>query len=279
VSQTVPTTARPKAPDYDAAVVEKKWRGEGSRIDWTQYEGLSYEAFRRRALDPSLSASEKVGFPDALREGAEDEILDSIATLVELRGRSGLLVVDIGCGCGRLTLQLIELCGAQGHELVLVDSAEMLGQLPDAASVRKMPGRFPDPAVQMDECLGRADAVIIYSVLQLVFVEASIFEFVDAALELVAPGGALLIGDVPNISKRKRFLASERGVAFHRAFMDAAENPDVDFNVIERAKIDDAVVLGLLARARAQGFDAYVLPQSPDLRFANRREDVLIRRP
>jgi 2-polyprenyl-3-methyl-5-hydroxy-6-metoxy-1,4-benzoquinol methylase len=260
-------------------LVEKKWRGEGSRIDWTQYEGLSYEAFRRRALDPSLSASEKVGFPDALREGAEGQILDSIATLVELDSRSGLLVVDIGCGCGLLTLRLIELCGAQGHELLLVDSAEMLGQLPDAASIRKRAGRFPDPAVQMDEYLGRADAVIIYSVLQLVFVEASIFEFVDAALELVAPGGALLIGDIPNISKRKRFLASERGAAFHRAYMDSAENPDVDFNVIERGKIDDAVVLGLLARARAQGFDAYVVPQPPDLRFANRREDVLIRRP
>jgi hypothetical protein len=61
--------------------------------------------------------------------------------------------------------------------------------------------------------------------------------------------------------------------------MGTAENPDVDFNVIERGKIDDSVILGLLARTRAQGFDAYLLPQPPDLRFANRREDVLIRRP
>jgi cyclopropane fatty-acyl-phospholipid synthase-like methyltransferase len=268
-----------RAARYDASVAEKVWKGEGSRIDWTQYEGLSYEAFRRRALDPSLSASEKIGFPDALREGAEDRILDSIATLVELSRRSGLLVVDIGCGCGVLTRRMIELCAAHGHELVLVDSAEMLSQLPDSASVRTMPGRFPDPALQMDEYLGRADAVIVYSVLQIVFVEASVFEFVDAALELLAPGGALLIGDVPNISKRKRFFASDRGAAFHRAFMGTAENPDVDFNVIERGKIDDSVILGLLARARVQGFDAYLLPQPPDLRFANRREDLLIRRP
>jgi cyclopropane fatty-acyl-phospholipid synthase-like methyltransferase len=260
-------------------VVEDVWKGEGSRIDWTQYEGLSFEAFRRRALDPSLSASEKIGFPDALREGAEDQILDSIATLVELGSRSGLLVVDIGCGCGELTRRMVELCAARGHELVLVDSAEVLSQLPDASSVRKMPGRFPDPGLDIDEYAGRADAVIVYSVLQIVFVEASVFEFVDAALELLASGGALLIGDVPNISKRKRFFASERGAAFHRAFMDSDEDPDVDFNVIERGKIDDSVVLGLLARARAQGFDAYVLPQAPELRLANRREDVLIRRP
>ena len=235
--------------------------------------------FPTATLDPSLSASEKIGFPDALREVAEDQILDSIATLVELGSRSGMLVVDIGCGCGVLTQRMVELCVAQGHELVLVDSAEVLNQLPDAAPVRKLPGRFPDPALHMDEYLGRADAVIVYSVLQIVFVEASVFEFVDATLDLLAPGGALLIGDVPNISKRKRFFASERGAAFHRAFMDSEENPDVDFNVIERGKIDDSVVLGLLARARAQGFDAYVLPQPPELRLANRREDVLIRRP
>lgn len=41
----------------------------------------------------------------------------------------------------------------------------------------------------MDEYLGRADAVIVYSVLQIVFVEASVFEFVDAAVELLASGG------------------------------------------------------------------------------------------
>jgi cyclopropane fatty-acyl-phospholipid synthase-like methyltransferase len=260
-------------------VVERVWRGEGSAVDWAQYEGLSYEAFRRRAVDPSLSASEKIGFPDVLREGAEDQILDSIATLAGVRRRSGMLVVDIGCGCGTLTRRLVELCGVLGHELLLVDSAEMLDQLPSTASVRKLPGRFPSPALHMDEYLGGADVVVVYSVLHYVFVEASVFEFVDAALELLAPGGSLLIGDVPNVSMRKRFFGSERGAAFHRAFMASAENPDVDFSVIERGKIDDSVVLGLLARARAQGFDAYVLPQPADLPLANRREDVLIRRP
>jgi hypothetical protein len=38
-------------------------------------------------------------------------------------------------------------------------------------------------------------------------------------------------------------------------------------------------LLGLVMRARAEGFDAYLLPQRPDLPFANRREDLLCRRP
>jgi hypothetical protein len=260
-------------------VVDRVGHGEGSRIDWAAFEGLSYEEFRRRAVDPSLTDSEKIGFPDALRAGAEERILESIVTLVELNRRAGLLVADIGCGCGALTRLLIDFCGAQGDELVLVDSAEMLDQLPDGEHVRKLPGRFPGPGLGMDRYAGRADAVIVYSVLQYVFVEASVFDFLDAALGLLAPGGVLLIGDVPNVSKRKRFFASESGAAFHRAFMGTTSDPDVDFNVIERGTIDDSVILGLLARSRAQGFDAYLLPQPADLRLANRREDILVRRP
>jgi hypothetical protein len=38
-------------------------------------------------------------------------------------------------------------------------------------------------------------------------------------------------------------------------------------------------VLALLARARAQGFHAWVLPQDAALPMGNRREDVLIRKP
>ena len=56
--------------------------------------------------------------------------------------------------------------------------------------------------------------------------------------------------------------------------------PKVIFNRIERRSIDDAVViLSLVARATSQGFDAYVLPQHRDLPMANRREDIVIRRP
>jgi hypothetical protein len=46
--------------------------------------------------------------------------------------------------------------------------------------------------------------------------------------------------------------------------------------VLERGKIDDAVLLGLVARYRAAGCHAYLLPQAAELPMANRREDMLI---
>jgi hypothetical protein len=89
----------------------------------------------------------------------------------------------------------------------------------------------------------------------------------------------MLIGDVPNLSKRRRFFGSANGVRFHQQFMHTQSLPEVHFNRLERHQIDDSVILALITRARNQGFDAYVLPQPPGLPFANRREDILIRRP
>ena len=63
-----------------------------------------------------------------------------------------------------------------------------------------------------------ACAILSYSVLHYVFVESSIWSFLDTSLDLLAHSGEMLIGDIPNISKRKRFFASPQGIAHHRAF-------------------------------------------------------------
>ena len=112
-----------------------------------------------------------------------------------------------------------------------------------------------------------------------VFAEGNVFSFIDKAIQLLAAGGELLIGDIPNTSQRKRFFDSETGIAFHRQFMGTDDKPEVVFNQLEPGEIDDAVLIGLMLRARASGCDAYVLPQRADLPMANRREDLLIRRP
>jgi hypothetical protein len=115
---------------------------------------------------------------------------------------------------------------------------------------------------------------------QYVFVEASLARFVDSAMMLLDDeAGGLLIGDVPNASMRKRFFASASGRAHHHRHYPGQPEPEFGFNAPELGQIDDAVVLSIVARARAAGFQAFVMPQGDALPMANRREDILIRRP
>ncbi|MFO1216871.1 MAG: SAM-dependent methyltransferase [Burkholderiaceae bacterium] len=249
-------------------------------VPLSRFEHLDFEGFRALALDPSLSRHEKVGFPDSYRDGKEEAIFaDMRAKLASLQ-RPGVRVIEIGPGCSALPVMLAEHCARLGGHVTFVDSAEMLAQLPMSPQTRLVPGRFPDALrAELPELAGRVDAIVAYSVLQYVFAEGNVFDFVDICLSLLAERGELLLGDLPNATMRKRFFAGSEGIATHRRHTGRPELPVVNFNRLEPGVIDDSVVLGLLARARAAGFHAWVVPQAPGLPMANRREDVLIRRP
>lgn len=242
---------------------------------------LDYEGFRKLALEPGLSAHEKIGFPDSYREGFEPAILaDILAKLPRLASDEGLSVVDIGPGCAALPRMLIDLCRDRRHTITLVDSPEMLALLPDVDGVtRKAPGLFPKNAAAVAAASGPADALICYSVLHYIYVDCNLFDFVDATVALLASGGRALIGDIPNHSKRRRFFATETGQAFHRAFTGSEDRYEVAHDTPVPGKIDDAVLMGLMQRAQAAGCDAYLLPQAADLPMANRRDDLLLARP
>lgn len=246
--------------------------------DHQRFGDLTFDGFRALATADGLSRYQRVGFPDSYRADREEAIYRDVRSKLTNLDATGRTVLDIGPGCSDLPGLLMDTCRRRGHSLVVCDSSEMLAHLPDEAFVSKVAGRFPHD-FEPSAFAGRIDVILVYSVLQYVFADASVFDFVDACQELLAPGGQLLIGDVPNVSKRKRFFASAAGVACHRAYTGSAEVPDVVFNAVERSKIDDAVVLAIVARARAAGFDGHVLPQAPDLPMANRREDILITRP
>jgi cyclopropane fatty-acyl-phospholipid synthase-like methyltransferase len=244
-----------------------------------RFEELRFADFRRMAQDPTLSPNEKIGFPDSYRQGFETAIYADIASKLTNLGQTRMRVLDIGPGCADLPRMLIEECRERGHSLVLVDSPEMLAQLPDGAGIEKIAGLYPDCGAALDRWRGAIDAILCYSVFHYVFVEAQFWRFIDKSIELLAPGGQMLIGDIPNISKRKRFFASATGAEFHKSFMSTNEAPEIDFTAVETDKIDDAVLLGVIMRVRLQGCDAYWLPQPRGLPMANRREDILICKP
>ena len=155
----------------------------------------------------------------------------------------------------------------------------MLSLLPDAGFIEKIPGCFPHVDGVFDKYKNTLNTIIAYSVIQYVFAEANLWDFIDRALSLLADGGEILLGDIPNMTMRKRFFTSAAGVKCHREFTGRDELPNVRFNELEPSQIDDSVVYSILMRVRAQGFHAWVLPQSLNLPMANRREDILIRKP
>jgi cyclopropane fatty-acyl-phospholipid synthase-like methyltransferase len=243
------------------------------------FSNLGFDDFRRMALDNTLSQNEKIGFPDSYRQGFEERIFEDInkkLTNLDLRKKT---ILDIGPGCGPLAHLLLEKGKNREHHLILVDSEEMLSQLPDNNNNKKVAGHFPECKENLQTYVNGVDAILCYSVLHYIFNESSLFKFIDTSMELLSPGGQMLIGDIPNISKRKRFFSSQPGIRFHQNFTATEEIPSVSFTTIEPGKIDDSVILSIIMRVRAQGCDAYWVPQSPQLPMANRREDILILKP
>ncbi len=240
----------------------------------------TFEDFKKLARDPGLSQYERIGFPDSYRSGKEDLIFnDIIAKLPTLAG-SGQTVLEIGPGCSGPALMMIDWCRRHQHQLLLVDSEEMLGHLPDEPFITKLTGKYPTECMALLEPhQGRVNTIVCYSVLHYIFAETNLFDFLDHSLLLLAPGGEMLIGDIPNQSKRKRFFSSANGIRFHQQFTGTNEIPKMDFTSLEVGKIDDSVLLGLVLRARGAGCEGYLLPQPDNLPMANRREDILIRKP
>jgi len=244
------------------------------------YDGYNYKKFQELACDSSLSKYEKIGFPDHYRQGAEEIIFKDIVSKTPLLTRQKRLrVLDIGPGCSDLQAYISQLCASHNHMLYVSDSDEMLKLIENSPHLVKVPGLFPQTADEISAQSGGLDVIICYSVLHYIFVDSNVWYFLDWVMKLLKDGGQALIGDIPNNSKRKRFFASPNGVNFHKKFMNTDQPPEVTFNCPEPGKIDDALLLSMVMHCQASGCDAYVVPQADGLPFANRRDDLIIRKP
>ncbi len=244
------------------------------------FEVKNFEDFRLLAQDDTLSKYGRIGALDSYRQGFEQSIFEDICQKLSNLVNKHQKVVDIGPGCTDIPQLLMDLCKEQGHSLTLIDSSEMLARLPQEPFIEKIPGLFPPQCSEwIQKRQGQMDVILCYSVLHYVVVDTPLINFIDSVLSLLAPGGQILIGDIPNISMRNRFFASEAGVRCHQEFTKSKEIPQVVFNRIEPGKIDDGIIFGILQRSRNAGLHAYVIPQNPNMPLANRREDILIIRP
>lgn len=235
---------------------------------------VTFETFKDMASNKGLSKYEKIGFPDDYRKEYEESIFNNINAILKL-DRKEVVFFDIGCGCSELPKLIIKNAQKNKQKLYMIDSEEMLMHLPKTDSVYMMSGKFPDE-FNLQEFQNKVDAIVLYSVLQHIILDMNPFYFIDEAVKLLNDGGRFLIGDIPNISKRNRFFASNSGLEFHQKFTKMNTSPDYKFNTLIEDKIDDSLVFAILNRYRNAGFETYLLEQPTDLPMGNRREDVLI---
>ena len=181
--------------------------GAAVSADYQRFQDLTFDGFRDLARADGLSCYQQIGFPDSYRQGFESLIFDDVCAKLPALLDRGKVILDVGPGCSELPYLLLELCRRQSHMLLLCDSAEMLAHLPDGPGVVKVPGRYPrESGHALADYAGRVDALLSYSVLQYVFVEQPLCEFLDRSLLLLAEGGRMLLGDVPNVSKPQALL-------------------------------------------------------------------------
>lgn len=151
--------------------------------------------------------------------------------------------------------------------------------LPTGSFIHKQPGKFPDNRGKIEKDQIRFDAIVVYSVMQHILLESNPFTFIDRATMLLKPGGKLLLGDIPNRSKRKRFFASPKGIRTHQEYTHSKEIPHVEFLSLDMEQFDDSLVFAILQRYRLAGMETYLLPQAEGCPMATRREDILIVKP
>ena len=233
---------------------------------------LKFEDFSELASNKKLSPYEKIGFPDSYRQGFDKIIGEDIFN--KLQVEKGATILDVGCGCSPLVNEIIAQAKSRETELILVDSKEMLSNISgDTNKVKMVEGMFPAIPELFEQYQSKVDYIICYSVFHYVFIQGNYLNFIHRSIELLKPGGAMLIGDIPNITKRERLLNSEEGREFVKEY-DTQSGDTSHENVSE--KMDDSIVFSILQRMRSFGVESYLLPQNKNLPMSNRREDILL---
>jgi 2-polyprenyl-3-methyl-5-hydroxy-6-metoxy-1,4-benzoquinol methylase len=208
-----------------------------------------------------------------IQSSAEKLILPDIIGKLALAANDSLL--DIGCGAGNLTIPL----SFWVKDVTGIDHPSCIERFQRrfcTAAIKLVSGNFLEIEIH-----SRFDKILCYSVLHYLSDEAEVFAFIDKALALLVPGGRVLFGDIPNTSKKRRFLASAHGQQFEREWRNEQQRCEIttptqltsDSDLVQ---FDDQFLIRIMRRYRSQGFYAYILPEDPELPFGHTREDIVI---
>lgn len=235
---------------------------------------VSFENYQHIAQLSDVSNTEVSGRYSFQKE-AERRILFDLLVKLDLKVTDSLL--EIGCGPGNLLVPLSGFCASAAgidNEAAIV---RLMSRFAKDAEISCMPGNF----LEMTVPAAHFDKILIYSVLHCLSDWDEVVCFVERALSLLKPGGRMVLGDLPNVSKKNRFANTKCGQIVSANWAEQikggrgrpAEKMKVDTHLVT---FDDASVLDLLAFIRSQGFESFLLPQPTELPFGCTREDILV---
>lgn len=233
-----------------------------------------YAAMAKTLVSPTL-----VNGRLRIQQYSEPFILSDVVSKLKLTKDDVLL--DIGCGMGLLCMPLTQIC----KQVYALDNAEVItrlkrGYVPSNCSL------WEGAWLGCTQVFPHVNKILCYSVLHYLRDLAEVFSFVDKMLPLLPEDGMILLGDIPNVDKKRRFLSSRAGTLFDEKFkreLSTSEGFEEEGEGALAAQktetavtFDDESLMDILQRYRKQGHDAYILPQPEFLPFGRSREDIMI---
>lgn len=243
---------------------------------------ISFENFgiaASKGNDNTISASRYY-----MQKDEEKLILGDVISKLEITSEDELM--DVGSNTGNLTIPLSFFV----NNITAVDHAECLEKLnsrfPNLDNICLIPGDFMEVDIKKT-----FNKILIYSVLHYLEDENETIDFIVKAASLLKAGGRLLLGDLPNIDKERRFLNSDFGKKYQEEWIskrkliqkklagDAECIGDLLKDSVKDARyvqFNDALILKIIGIFRNKGYHVYLFPQAQGLPFSNEREDIVI---
>ncbi len=207
-------------------------------------------------------------------KNSEKKIFSDIKNKLNLKNNDNL--IDIGCGAGPVCDYLVKYASKKKINLTLNDIPEVIRFLKKRykknKKIKYISGEFQKTKIKK-----KFNKVLCYSVIQCTNNPNTFF---DKILNSVHGQSSILIGDIPNTSKKKRFLSSKFGKKFEEKRIGkkitniSAYLKKNEQNIL----INDGLLKKFLIKSKKRGFNFFILKQDNKLPFSYTREDILIER-
>jgi len=211
--------------------------------------------------------------------GVERKIILDIIKKLKLNKKDSFL--DIGCGHGLLTDLIIKFCKKNKIKLSMCDIKIIIQKLKKKYFKYKNIKFIESEFQKRNFKKKRYDKILIYSVIHYAD-EPKLF--LNKAYKLLKTRGRLMIGDIPNINKKFRFLNTNSGKRFELKGNRNINNLNKLTSSLksflkhtkQNKKINDTFIFWILKNFQKLGANVYLAEQSNDLPYSFTRVDIII---